>query len=195
MSNTVMIKMFSGFVVLLFLFSPSSYALAGDDEVDEIPTRYGMAVLLGHTFDPVNDINFVQLSGFGMWDYDKVWHHWAPEALRWKLEGTVGLTTSPQTDVMISIDMMAPYYLEFISSPRWKPYIEGGIGVIYTGFRVEGQGSRFNFYPQIGIGTEIQTESGPSFFGAVRLTHISNAGLHEDNRGVNSVVLMIGRFF
>jgi hypothetical protein len=38
-------------------------------------------------------------------------------------------------------------------------------------------------------------ESGPPFFGAIRLSHISNAGLHDDNRGVNSVVIMIGRFF
>jgi lipid A 3-O-deacylase len=96
---------------------------------------------------------------------------------------------------MVSVGMMALYYLEFISSTRLVPYLEGGIGVIYTDFQVDGQGSRINFNPQIGIGTEFGGESGAPFFGAVRLSHISNAGLHNENRGVNSVVLMIGRFF
>jgi hypothetical protein len=195
MLNTGTKKLLLGLVVLLVLVSLARSVRGGDDEVDKIPTRYGMAAVLGHTFDPDDDINFVQLSGFVMWDYDKVWHHWAPEPLRFKIEGTAGLTTSPKTRGMASVGMMALYYLEFISSHRLNPYLEGGIGLIYTGFKVDGQGSRFNFHPQIGIGTEIQVDSGPPFFGAVRLSHISNAGLQDENRGVNSVVIMIGRFF
>jgi hypothetical protein len=38
-----------------------------------------------------------------------------------------------------------PDYLEVISSDRLVPYLEGGIGVFYTDFQVEGQGSRINF--------------------------------------------------
>lgn len=195
MHNTIIFKLLSSIALLLVLLGPSRFACAADDEVDKIPTRYGMAAVLGDTFDPDEGIYFVQLAGFGMWDYDKVWHHWAPEALRWKLEVTAGLTTAPRTRAMVSVGMMAPYYLDFISNQRFNPYIEGGIGVIYTDFHVEGQGSRFNFYPQAGIGTEIQVGSGPPFFGALRISHISNAGLHDDNRGMNSIILMIGRFF
>ena len=195
MHNTVLIKLLSSLTLLLVLLGPSRFACAAGGEVDKIPTRYGMAAVLGDTFDPDEGIYFVQLAGFGMWDYDKVWHHWAPEALRWKLEVTAGLTTAPRTRAMVSVGMMAPYYLDFISNRRFNPYIEGGIGVIYTDFHVEGQGSRFNFYPQAGIGTELQVGSGPPFFGAVRISHISNAGLHDDNRGMNSIILMIGRFF
>ncbi|MBW2584575.1 MAG: acyloxyacyl hydrolase, partial [Deltaproteobacteria bacterium] len=47
----------------------------------------------------------------------------------------------------------------------------------------------------IGIGTEFKVDSGPPFFGAVRLSHVSNAGLHDENRGMNSVIILIGRFF
>jgi hypothetical protein len=194
MLNSGIIKLLAGLAVLLIIICPPGSAYGGDSDDDEIPTRYGMAAVLGHTYDP-EDINFVQLSGFIMWDYDKVWRHWAPELLRFKVEGTAGLTTSPKTRGMASVGMMALYYLEFFSNHRLNPYVEGGIGVIYTDFKVDGQGSRFNFNPQVGIGTEIQVDSGPPFFGAVRLSHISNAGLHEDNRGVNSVVIMIGRYF
>jgi lipid A 3-O-deacylase len=191
-----LIKLLPTIVIFVAIFSISEMTAAGEKSTDEIPTRYGLAGILGHTFDPVSDINFLQITGFGMWDYDKVWHHWAPDPLRWKLEGTAGATTSPNTRAMISIGMMALYYLEPLSTSRLLPYVEGGIGIIYTDFQVEGQGSRFNFNPQIGIGAEIKREdSDKPFFVAIRLSHISNAGLSSENRGVNSYLIMIGRFF
>ena len=181
-------------IVLVILCHPD-ITLSEDNGQNTIPTRYGMAAVWGRTFDPVNNIYFTQLSGFIMWDYDKVWHHWAPDPLRFKVEATAGLTVSPQTRAMVSVGMMALYYLDFVSSERLVPYLEGGIGVVYTDFQVEGQGSRFNFNPQIGIGMEFKVDSGPPFFTALRLSHISNAGLADENRGVNSVVWMLGRFF
>ncbi len=190
-----MIRIFFIILTILIASTRLNIALAGDISSDEIPVRYGLAGIFGKTFDPVSNMNYLQLAGFAMWDYDRVWRHWAPEALRFKVEGSVGSTISPDRRAVVSVGMLALYYLEFISRPRWNPYIEGGIGVIYTDFQVDGQGSRFNFNPQIGIGTEIQLKFGPPFFGAVRLSHISNAGLHDDNRGVNSLVIMIGRFF
>ncbi len=170
-------------------------ARAGDGQHEVIPMRYGMAAVGGRTFDPVSDIYYGQLMGFVMWDYDKVWRHWAPEPLRFKVEATVGMTVSPRVRPMASVGMMALYYLEFLSSHRLDPYLEGGIGLIYTDFQVKGQGSDFNFNPRIGMGTEISVKSGAPFFSAVRLSHISNAGLKSDNRGVNAVELIIGRFF
>ena len=195
MLNFMLLKLPLCLIIVLAFLGNTGSALSEDNNESDIPTRYGLAAVLGKTFDPVNDIYFTQLSGFIMWDYDKIWHHWAPEPLRFKVEGTAGLTVSPKTRAMASVGMMALYYLEFISSDRLVPYLEGGIGVVYTDFQVEGQGSRFNFNPQIGIGVEFERDSGPPVFGAVRLSHISNAGLADENRGVNSVILMIGRYF
>jgi lipid A 3-O-deacylase len=190
------IRLFGVVVIFAVLLVGFGMTAAQGKATDEIPTRYGLAGILGHTFDPVSDINFLQISGFGMWDYDKVWHHWAPDPLRWKLEGTVGATTSPKIRAMISIGMMALYYLEPLSFSRFLPYVEGGIGIIYTDFQVEGQGLRFNFNPQIGIGTEFKGgDPERPFFAAIRLSHISNGGLDNENRGVNSYFLMIGRYF
>jgi hypothetical protein len=195
MLNSIFLNRLLCLIIVMVFLGNATTALPEDNNESDIPTRYGMATVLGKTFDPVNNIYFTQLSGFIMWDYDKIWHHWAPAPLRFKVEGTAGLTVSPQTRAMVSVGMMALYYLEFISSDRLVPYLEGGIGVVYTDFQVEGQGSRFNFNPQIGIGAEFEVDSGASFFTALRLSHISNAGLHDENRGVNSVVWMLGRFF
>jgi hypothetical protein len=188
-------------VISVFFWAWPQVIIAEERLTDNVPTRYGMAGVWGKTFDPVTDINFVQLSGFIMWDYDRIWHHWAPEPLRFKVEGTVGATTTPETRAIISVEMLALYYLDFISGFKTTPYVEGGIGLAYTDFQVEDpqppherQGSRVNFNPLIGIGLEFDTESGSSYFATVRLSHISNSNLHKENRGVNSVVFLIGRF-
>jgi lipid A 3-O-deacylase len=195
MLNSLFLRSRLCLMMVLVILGHANTTLSEDNRKSDIPTRYGLATVLGKTFDPVNNIYFAQLSGFIMWDYDKIWHHWAPDPLRFKVEGTAGLTVSPNIRAMASIGMMALYYLEFIASDRLMPYLEGGIGVVYTDYQVEGQGSRFNFNPQIGIGMEFKVNSGKPFFTALRLSHISNAGLQDENRGVNSVVWMLGRFF
>ena len=168
---------------------------AQEDEQDEIPTRYGLATILGNSYTPSTDISYVQISGFALYDYDRVWHHAAPEALRFKVECSLGVRTRRQTRVMASLGILALHYLDNFASKRLRPYVEAGIGVAYTDFKVEGQGLRVNFNPQVGIGTEFLVDSGPPYFAAIRLQHISNAKIDHDNRGINSVVLMIGRFF
>jgi len=196
MSHAKLSTLLPALVILLMVtWGSMSRASAEEGSSAEIPTRYGLGGVLGNTFDPVRDIYFLQMAGFIMWDYDRVWGHWAPEPLRFKVEGTAGVTTSPETRSMVSLEMLALYYLEFLSTSRLFPYLEGGIGVVYTDFQVKGQGLRFNFYPQIGIGTDFKSSSEARYFASFRLTHISNAGLHEENRGVNSFLLMIGRFF
>jgi hypothetical protein len=187
------LRPFFAIVFFLLVSAVSGIGFAEENSANEIPIRYGLAPAVGKTFDPVTDIHFVQLSGFVMWDYDRIWRHWAPDPLRFKVECAAGTTVAPETRAMISVGMMALYYLDFFSTSRLLPYLEGGIGVIYTDFQVTGQGSRFNFNPQIGFGMEFKRDSGAPFFGTIRLNHISNGGLNRENRGVNSLVLMIGR--
>jgi len=195
MPNAKFFKPYLCLMIGLVFWCQPKAALCADDIKDEIPTRYGLAAVLAKTFDPVGNIYFVQMSGFVMWDYDKIWRHWAPDPLRFKIEATAGMTVSPYRRAIISTGMMALYYLEFISNPRLLPFIEGGIGAIYTDFKVEDQGSRFNFNPRIGIGTEFNIDFGQTLFSTIRLSHISNGGLLSKNRGINSVEWMIGYIF
>lgn len=183
-------------VTLAFLLFPIFCGMASGQaaEEEEVPGRYGAALIYGNTYSPQSDIRFLQLAAFGMWDYAKVWHHPAPKLLRWKLEGTIGSSLTPQARFMTSLGMLALYYLDFISTRYTRPYIEGGIGGIYTDFQVKGQGSRINFNPQAGIGTEIMVGSGLPFFAAARIHHLSNAGLNDHNKGMDSVIFMLGRY-
>jgi hypothetical protein len=160
-----------------------------------VPTRYGLVVGYGQTYDKSEDIGYALVTGVAEFDYDRIWHHPAPESLRFKVEMTLGATTRPWVRGLASVNMMATCYLDRFANARVRPYVEGGIGVIYTDFKVDGQGLKFNFNPQLGAGMELPTASGQSWFAAIRLHHVSNGGLDRENTGIDSVLLTLGRFF
>jgi len=179
------------FLALMLFFGT---ALAEDPDTEEVPTRYGFALSYGNSFHPDSKIGFILANYLVMFDYDKIWPHSAPENLRFKLEFSLGSTTTPENWVMGSAGMLALYYLDFLDSKAVRPYIEGGIGLIYTGFRVEGQGSRLNFNPKAGFGLEFPIGR-ETLFTSLRWDHLSNAYLNKDNTSVDSVILMFGAYF
>jgi lipid A 3-O-deacylase len=182
---------FFSFAILLAILLPG-LSWAADEHV---PTRYGMGGNFGLVYDPGGNYDFVQVNGFALFDYDAVWPHRAPEALRFKVEANAGVTVEPRVRAIVSANMLALYYFDGLRTATFRPYGEAGIGLIYTDFQVDGQGLRVNFNPQLGIGAEIERGGGPPWFAALRLHHISNAGLHKDNRGINSLVFQVGFYF
>jgi len=160
-----------------------------------LPDQYAISAEYGYAYDPRENIPFLLARVFAIYDYGTVWHQDRPKTLRFKVEGAVGSTLTPHNDLMASANMLALYYPGNLAGRSLRPYIEAGIGVIYTGFRVKGQGLHYNFNPLLGVGCELPQENGKNPFVAIRLHHLSNAGIDRENRGVNSVELQIGRFF
>ena len=154
-----------------------------------------MSAEYGYTYDPQQNLSFLLARVFAIYDYGTVWHQDRPAALRFKVEGAAGSTLTPARDLILSANMLALYYPGKLDNSSLRPYVEGGIGVIYTQFRVQGQGLHFNFNPLLGVGCELVQKDGSNPFAAIRLHHLSNAEIYHENRGVNSVVLQIGRFF
>lgn len=161
----------------------------------QVPTRYGAGLTVGNTYDPATEITWVQGTLLALFDYDSVWPHRAPEPLRFKVEAHAGMTVRQEVRAITSMNIFAHYYLNELATGPWRPYVEAGIGLIYTDFQVEGQGLSINFNPQMGIGTEYTCNGEINWFVGLRAHHISNAGLNEDNRGINSVTLTFGRYF
>lgn len=180
--------------LLILLLLPTHPARAGIAELAH-PERLGLGLTWGHSYDPDPTFGFAQLTGVAQYDYDRVWPHPAPAPLFFKLEGSLGLASRQGEErLLTSLNMLAQYYLA-PTPARFRPYLEAGIGLNYSDFRVEGQGLRFNFNPQAGVGCDHRTQAGTIFFGNLRLHHLSNGGLDHDNRGVNSVLLQLGRYF
>ncbi|MBA4391902.1 MAG: hypothetical protein C0399_13340 [Syntrophus sp. (in: bacteria)] len=97
----------ASFIVLALtgLCAGSAYA-DGSLSSSQPPDRYGMGLVTGNTYDPKNDITFVQVSWFALFDHEKVWRHKAPEALRFKIEGNMGTTTRPDKRLIISANIL-----------------------------------------------------------------------------------------
>ena len=182
------------FTMILIILMIANSVSAGEKETLYLADRYGMSAVIGESYNPDN-IDFYMLSGFLLYDYEKIWKHRAPEQLRFKLEGSIGSAHYGKNRLVASMNIFALRYLDFLKTPTLKPYIEGGIGIIYTDFQVRGQGLRTNFNPQLGIGTEINTRFEKTLFFSLRFHHISNGGLDDDNRGLNSVMAMFGYYF
>jgi hypothetical protein len=170
-------------------------ALGRTAAAQEVPDRYGLGLTAGHTVNPVGDIGFLMLTGTALFDYEKVWRHPAPDPLRFKVEANLGGSVKPERDFMASAGILALYFVEPLAGAGFKPYVEAGIGAIYTQHRVDDQGLHFNFNPQIGFGTEYAAADGATYYASLRWHHLSNGGLDHQNSGVDSIVLVIGRYF
>jgi lipid A 3-O-deacylase len=179
-------------LVLLFAFLPAALQ-AGE----QVPAVNGMSLNLGYTYDPSDNIWFSQVSIFRIHDYDSIWPHKAPEHLRFKVEGNLGGARMDNSDLRmtVSLNIFAMLYLAGDGNRRVRPYVEAGIGGIYTDYRVTGQDYRFNFNPQAGVGMELNMGGVHLCFTSLRVHHLSNGGIGASNRGQNSVVCLFGRYF
>ena len=180
---------------LVILYCPGS--LSAQSNEGYAPTESGIFLNSGYTYDPSDGAIFSQISLFRLYDYDRVWKHKAPDNLRFKVEGSVGSALLDDNDVkfIANAGVLALIYLDRFETDRIKPYLEAGIGVIYTDYRVTGQDYRFNFNPQAGIGIEFKRKGNQNRFVSLRMHHISNGGFGSLNRGQNSIVFAFGQYF
>lgn len=77
----------------------------------------------------------------------------------------------------------------------WRPFLEGGEGVVYTDLRKQDLGSRLQFTSQIGTGLEFDVRPGMAFGLQVRFRHMSNAGMASSNPGINTIYGLVGLTF
>ena len=125
-----------------------------------------------------------------MFDYDALWPHKAPEGLKIRFEANAGVATGTEFSgerLVASSNFLGVYEFGSPKTSRIVPYVEAGVGLIYTDFQREGQAYRVNFNPVAGFGVRMK-----STFATLRLHHLSNGGLNDDNRGINSIVLGFG---
>lgn len=164
-------------------------------EMERLPPRQGFDLGYAVSRSPLFGLRYATVSYVRDWDHGSVWRNDGPPALRFRLETTAGLARVPMTRFLGCVNVIAVRYIDFLSGPMLRPYVEGGIGLSYTDFRVRGQGLRFNFDPQFGAGLEIQAAPDVAFHVDARWHHMSNAGLNHENRGINAVWVTTGLLF
>ena len=181
-------------LILLVLFALALGPMGARTALAE--GRYGVGVSGGLSYDPGDARDFFMVHGMALFDYEEVWKHPAPEPLRFKVEIAVGSTLEDAAP-LVNAGIFALWYLRGLETENCRPYVEGGIGGIWSGYSVDGQSERLNFNPQLGIGMEIRRKGGEAspLFVALRLNHASNAGLSSGNRGRNAVAFLAGVYF
>ncbi len=153
------------------------------------PHETALGLYAGTAYD-WSDMSFYLVSWQALFDYDEIWPHRAPDGLGIRLEADAGVAAGSEFSgerLVASGNFLAVYEFGSPKSSRVVPYVEAGVGLIYTDFQREDQGCRLNFNPVAGFGIRMGSK-----FIVLRAHHLSNGGLDDDNRGINSVVLGFG---
>lgn len=159
------------------------------------PQRLGLSLYEGMSYDPGNEIRFHLVSATALYDYGAIMGHRAPAALHFKVNASLGFAHRGSDDRGVAAaGIMARYDLARLGTASFLPYVEAGIGLIYTDFQVHDQGLRINFNPRFGAGCDFGGPQRP-WFAAVHGHHLSNGHLAHHNRGINSVFVELGRYF
>lgn len=159
------------------------------------PEQIGAGISFGTTYDPDPTFQFGQVSFSAWYDYEQIMGHRAPAPLKFKFETNLGGADIHGKRLLASFNFYALYYLEGMTVGRFRPYLEGGAGIVYSDFQLEEQGLRWNFNPQAGVGVQWYGPADMSWYAALHAYHISNGGLHSDNRGINGLLLQLGYLF
>jgi len=102
--------------------------------------------------------------------------------------------TSDQTIIHTDITPMLAYI--FQKGSEISPYVEGGVGMAYLSddeFDDREFGTNFSFRDVLGAG--IKFGKGRQYLLGLRYTHYSNAGLADENEGMDILMLTCGISF
>ncbi|MPZ76317.1 MAG: hypothetical protein GEU77_07310 [Deltaproteobacteria bacterium] len=197
--------------VLSGLVSKNGHAYAAD--ATEQPARYesvfgygrqsigisaghGLALPIGGTQTPeLEDIQFVYVTprwGVGISDPlgGSSWYRGNFELL---LEGTFLYNFEPKPGIAGGLTPMIRY--NFLTGSRFIPFLQAGAGVLALDADLTGQSDGVSFAPQGGLGFHYFVSQRAALTGEWRLHHISNAGIHNRNAGINSSLFLIGVTF
>lgn len=161
----------------------------------EVPAKRTLSLSYGVNFAPGRPVDFLLTTMSWRYKYTDIRDEGAPEFLRLKLDVSLGGRLRYESRAVASAGMSALCYLEPLRTQVFRPYITGGIGVIYTDFQNEDQGLRWNFNPRASFCTEVHLGNSRPFSVGLELKHISNAELDDDNTGLNSLHILVGWFF
>lgn len=75
---------------------------------------------------------------------------------------------------------------------RIHPYVEGGVGALYHDIKGYGLGGGFSFAETVGAGVSYLLDKNLMLTVGYRFRHMSNAGIYEDNKALNSNIVMAG---
>lgn len=152
----------------------------------------------------VNPSSFIQYyavhvsAGFHLWDRADHWFARHGITARWIVEPWVAFVSDrygPHQTDSFEIGVSPVFAKLILGNADFRPFVEGGEGILYTDLRKQGFGTRIQFSSQVGVGLEYQIRPDVAVTFTTRLRHMSNGGLASSNPGVNTLFGLGGLTF
>ena len=112
--------------------------------------------------------------------------------LKWAPEVWVGWVNRGPGDAFEGGVSPIVLKLDYDAGQRFVPYGIGGLGAMYTGLQGQQLGGPFEFASFIGVGLHTFLTDTLALTLSWRIRHISNAGIKQPNRGLNTNFFMVG---
>ena len=121
--------------------------------------------------------------------------HWWRGNFEGRLELFGGIQVAPDHSWLVGITPHLRYNLA--TGSRWTPFVDAGAGFTLTDIGAPDVGNLFEFNLQGTIGVHYHWRDDLALTFEARYMHLSNAGISNDNYGVNVLVAVFGvtRFF
>jgi lipid A 3-O-deacylase len=121
--------------------------------------------------------------------------HWWRGNLELRIELFGGVQFAPDLDWLVGLTPHVRY--NFATGSRWTPFLDGGLGVSLTGIGAPDVGSLFEFNIQGSVGVHYHLRDDLALTFEARYIHLSNAGISDQNYGLNALIAMFGvtKFF
>lgn len=113
------------------------------------------------------------------------------QTVQFQLEPFVSFVSSPGSN----LEMGTSFLLKIGLAPekwKFKPYVKGGVGLVYMTQHTQEQGSQFNFTEQLGLGIQYLLTQNIAFNLEYRRRHLSNASIEQPNKGIESNFILGG---
>lgn len=116
--------------------------------------------------------------------------HWYRGNLELRVEGALFVAYGPKGGFIGGANAVFRY--NFLGCGRVAPFVELGAGLAYLELDLDSQADGLGFTPQGGLGLLYRLSERTALSASWRLHHLSNAGIYDDNDGINDSLLLIG---
>ena len=180
------------------LLTVCSMATADSTETFLLDTEWAFSVGVGENFyigshggNVSEDIKYLTL----LISRARIFHTFSGGSrVAYSLEGFVSYVRQESEDrYLVGATPFLIY--NFNAYRKLIPWIEAGVGIAVTNLDPEGFGGDFGFTPQLGFGVRYALSSRQFIRISYRYHHISNAGLKDDNKSIDSNMFFAGYSF
>jgi hypothetical protein len=195
-----------GFIIVLGASWATAEEINTADRFAKGSKSFGLQVGLGYTDDPFGitedltagpQTDITYLFFFPNFQYNLtglIGSSWYQGALNWQLEAGFASILNHDGEYLLGVSPLLFQYKFLNSNRKWAPNILLGAGVASTNWENAAErelGGKFQFLLHAGAGLEYFLDQW-SYSINYRLFHVSNAGTHSPNVGLNGHTFNLG---